>query len=186
MNTLARHALSARSGIGSLYSLASTSKLGFSTSCRCRSEDASPTDQTVSMQETLTGTTPAQIVGDASSSDRRQGGRRRPTSAPPPYADWVKGDGKQYEEAPPGRGPFWIDSVPFPLNKSFDPPPPVSHRTRQQMWHMHLSDTTNTVRTLSGKFGISMDRVHAILRLQALEAEWTKDVSTMRVGTFFT
>lgn len=99
---------------------------------------------------------------------------------PPPYEEWIKGDGKMFEEAPPGHGPFWIGNTPFPLNPSFDPPPPLSQKNKRMIWNLHQTDPKNSVRALSGKFGVSMERVQAVLRLQALEAEWRKDVSGIR------
>lgn len=129
------------------------------------------------MQQTQTQLTPPRIVGDRGAS--QGGGRRPPRSAPalPPYSDWVRAEGRNYKEAPPGQGPFWIGATPFPLNPSFDPPPPIAQKQKKAIWDLHRNDTDNTVRALSSKFGITMERIHAILRLQALEVEWTKKVS---------
>ncbi|UZJ51228.1 hypothetical protein CBS101457_000548 [Exobasidium rhododendri] len=191
---LSRSSLPLRAGFKTC--IASTSKQSFATSSVCCAENQSTTSQTPSMQSTQTQMTPPSFRGRRSegpSSNERQGdrrperqggrqqegggGRRRPARVsplPPPYKEWFSGEGKQYEDAPPGRGPFWIGETPFPLNPSFDPPPPLSQRQKQSIWTLHSSDPANTIRVLSGKFGISMERIHAILRLQALESEWTK------------
>lgn len=101
----------------------------------------------------------------------------------PPYSEWIKGPGRAFEDEPKGRGPFWIGSTPFPLNPTFNPPPPVSQEVRDSMWLLHVKDPkTNTVRSLSSRFGVQMDRVEAILRLMALENEWGRDVSARSLG----
>jgi hypothetical protein len=47
------------------------------------------------------------------------------------------------------------------------------------MWKLHRADATkNSVRALSGRFGIPMERTLAVLRLMALEDEYRKEVST--------
>jgi Eukaryotic mitochondrial regulator protein len=67
---------------------------------------------------------------------------------------------------------------PFPLNPSFNPPPPVNARFRDELWKLHSENPqANNVRALSSRFSIGPDRVLAILRLKALEKEMTADVS---------
>lgn len=172
---LSRSMQSMRGGIR--VCMASTSKQGIATSSSCLSEDTPPTSMTSSMQQTQTQLTFPKIVGGGGAA--AQGGGRRALRSPPalpPYPDWVQGQGKQYEEPPPGIGPFWIGATPFPLNPSFDPPPPISQSQKKVIWDLHRNDPNNTIRVLSGKYGISMERIQAILRLQALEAEWTEEV----------
>lgn len=195
---LSRSSRSLRAGLQTC--VASTSKQGFATSSLWRSEDTAASS-TPSLQDSQAQSTPPIIRGGRSEGQSsrsfagererrpdRQGGRpqggggRRPVrSSPilPPYQEWFSGDGKQYEEAPPGRGPFWIGDTPFPLNPSFDPPPPLSRDQKLTIWKLHSSDPENSIRVLSGKFGISMERIRAILRLQALESEWTQEVSKL-------
>lgn len=118
---------------------------------------------------------------NASFSGSGGGGRKgRPQrSAPlPPYPEWIAGQGKAYETAPTGKGPFWIASTPFPLNPTFNPSPPLSQQVRNLMWTLHSQDPeTNSVRALSGRFGTAMERVTAVLRLKALEREHVQLVS---------
>lgn len=127
--------------------------------------------------------TSAQTCAEPSSSSTSspsRGRKPRPQRANvlPPYPEWVSGQGKAYESAPVGRGPFWIGSTPFPLNPTFNPPPPLSQAVRDQMWSLHSQNpSANSVRVLSGRFGVQMERVTAVLRLKALEHEFVKKVS---------
>ncbi|PWN94166.1 hypothetical protein FA10DRAFT_264734 [Acaromyces ingoldii] len=124
--------------------------------------------------------TSAQTCAEPSSSSTSspsRGRKPRPQRANvlPPYPEWVSGQGKAYESAPVGRGPFWIGSTPFPLNPTFNPPPPLSQAVRDQMWSLHSQNpSANSVRVLSGRFGVQMERVTAVLRLKALEHEFVK------------
>ncbi len=65
------------------------------------------------------------------------------------------------------------------MNPYFKPPPPIGSRLRNELWKLHKFDpATNTVRALSARFSIGLDRVLAILRLKALEEEMTAEVSS--------
>ncbi|KAJ4485677.1 eukaryotic mitochondrial regulator protein-domain-containing protein [Lentinula aciculospora] len=70
----------------------------------------------------------------------------------------------------------WLgDGVPFPLNNSFLPPPPISNKQRDEMYRLYMLDPEkNSLRALSQKFHISLDRVDAILRLKGMESAWVK------------
>jgi hypothetical protein len=178
---LSRSSLPLRTGLQAC--VASTSKQGFATSSTFRAEEI-PSTSSLPGTQVGSGEESSAIQlenkGNAfptSRGDERGGGRRRGGPIPPPYPEWIKGEGRMYEDAPPGQGPFWIGSTPFPLNPSFDPSPPISQIQKKKIWSLHVSDPKNTIRVLSGKFGISMERMHAILRLQALESEWSKQVS---------
>lgn len=62
------------------------------------------------------------------------------------------------------------ESSPFPMNKSFRPPPPIHDATREMMWKLFQEDpNANSQLVLSRNFGISLKRVDAILRLKGLE-----------------
>jgi len=68
-------------------------------------------------------------------------------------------------------------SQPFPMNQSFMPPPPISDALRENIWEEFMQDPrTNNLRTLSERYGLSLKRVDAILRLKGLESAW-KEVS---------
>ncbi|KAJ3314441.1 hypothetical protein HDV04_000423 [Boothiomyces sp. JEL0838] len=58
---------------------------------------------------------------------------------------------------------------PFPMNPYFKPRPPLSNKTRQEIFDLYEEDSTKwTPRQLAEKFGISIVRVEAILRLKSL------------------
>ncbi|KAF9074981.1 eukaryotic mitochondrial regulator protein-domain-containing protein [Rhodocollybia butyracea] len=85
----------------------------------------------------------------------------------------MNGIGERYKLAQPIH---WLGSeVPFPLNKSFKPPPPISDAQRSEMYRLYMTNPqTNSVRALSQKFHISLDRVDAILRLKGMEEDFVK------------
>lgn len=113
----------------------------------------------------------------------RKGGRDRSarsslSSAPlPPYRQWLKSGAKAFRYPSPRRGPHWIGDTPFPLNSAFAPFPPVHQSVRDDMWRLHTQSPTQwTVRSLSSKFRVNMERTEAILRLKALEDVYEKEV----------
>ncbi|KAJ3276646.1 hypothetical protein HDV01_004179 [Terramyces sp. JEL0728] len=58
---------------------------------------------------------------------------------------------------------------PFPMNPYFKPQPPLSNKTRQEIFDLYEEDSTKwTLRQLADKFGISIVRTEAILRLKTL------------------
>lgn len=95
-----------------------------------------------------------------------------------PYDEWILSDARVYKQPKPGMGPNWIGDTPFPLNPSFNPPAPIRQSTKTEIWRLHASDPKQwTIRALSEKFSVGLQRTEAILRLKALEAEWTSQVS---------
>ncbi|KAJ3983296.1 eukaryotic mitochondrial regulator protein-domain-containing protein [Lentinula detonsa] len=85
----------------------------------------------------------------------------------------MKDTGRAYKLASPQN---WLGGgVPFPLNQSFIPPPPISDKQRNEMYRLYMLDPEkNSVRALSQTFHISLDRVDAILRLKGMEDAWAK------------
>lgn len=163
---------------------ASCSRRTFYQSASLQSAEPAPSSLTSSTQQAETsvesGHQHGAMGGDRSNTESNA--TRRPSSGRrdlPPYPVWRHSVGKQYEYPPPGsKGPFWIGETPFPLNPSFNPPAPVAHKTKEDMWKLHSSNpSTNNVRKLSTQFGIPVERVIAILRLMALEKEFKKEVS---------
>jgi hypothetical protein len=95
-----------------------------------------------------------------------------------PFDEWIQSDARAYKQPKPGMGPNWIGDTPFPLNPSFNPPAPVRQSTKSEIWRLHTSDpATYTIRALSDKFSVGLQRMEAILRLKALEVEWASQVS---------
>ncbi|KAL4252511.1 hypothetical protein ABKN59_002757 [Abortiporus biennis] len=92
----------------------------------------------------------------------------------PTYEQWLNSTGKQFKD--PHRPRNWIGGhVPFPLNPSFKPHPPVSDNMRSALYEQYMNDpATNSVRALSEKYSMSIARVDAILRLKGLEDHWRK------------
>ncbi|KZT73225.1 hypothetical protein DAEQUDRAFT_646590, partial [Daedalea quercina L-15889] len=71
--------------------------------------------------------------------------------------------GKLYRD--PVRPRNWIGGKPFPLNPSFKPPTPLSDRLRTQIYDEYMTNPKlYSVRVLSERYGVSIQRVDAILR----------------------
>ncbi|KAJ7216789.1 eukaryotic mitochondrial regulator protein-domain-containing protein [Mycena haematopus] len=92
---------------------------------------------------------------------------------------------KQYEHlrfAKP-RGYVEGDTTPFPMNKSFKPPIPISDAARSRIYADYMADPeTNSIRALSQRYHLSLKRVEAILRLKGLEAAYVKDNKPLQTG----
>ncbi|KAJ7684000.1 eukaryotic mitochondrial regulator protein-domain-containing protein, partial [Mycena rosella] len=79
----------------------------------------------------------------------------------------------KYKTAKPRN---WLGEVPFPMNPSFKPPPPISDAIRSRMYADYMLDPeTNSVRALSQRYHTSLKRVEAILRLKGMEAAYVKN-----------
>ena len=72
---------------------------------------------------------------------------------------------------------------PFPLNPTFNPLPPLADSIKSKIYNSYLhnillKDATDSqvVRAVSTRFGVSMDRVRAIIRLKELEKQWKDEV----------
>ncbi|WFD23176.1 hypothetical protein MEQU1_001864 [Malassezia equina] len=102
--------------------------------------------------------------------------RLLPRGPLPPYREWLKGDAERFRYPTPGQGPHWIGTTPFPLNPAFHPPPPVHQNVRDDMWKLHTENPQQwTVRSLSNKFRLSLERTESVLRLKALEEEFVQE-----------
>lgn len=69
------------------------------------------------------------------------------------------------------------------MNPSFNPLPPLADTIKERIYtayayNIRIKDATDkqVVRAVSSKFGVSMDRVRAIIRLKELEEQWRKEV----------
>ncbi|GAA5910291.1 hypothetical protein JCM8208_003498 [Rhodotorula glutinis] len=94
------------------------------------------------------------------------------------YRAWLAGEGQRFRKAVPGRT-NWIADTPFPLNPTFNPLPPLADSIKHKIYNSYLhnillKDATDSqvVRAVSTRFGVSMDRVRAIVRLKELERRW--------------
>ncbi|KAJ1026550.1 hypothetical protein NDA13_003928 [Ustilago tritici] len=123
---------------------------------------------------------PASTERNAIRRGRKSAGRGRPKMLAP-FDEWIQSDARIYKQPKPGMGPNWIGGTPFPLNPSFNPPPPVRQGTKTEIWRLHTSDPAQwTIRALSEKFSIGLQRMEAILRLKALESEWTSQAKPLQ------
>ncbi|GAA5851466.1 hypothetical protein JCM9279_001076 [Rhodotorula babjevae] len=94
------------------------------------------------------------------------------------YRAWLAGEGQRFRKPVPGRT-NWIADTPFPLNPTFNPLPPLADSIKSKIYNSYLhnillKDATDSqvVRAVSTRFGVSMDRVRAIIRLKELEKQW--------------
>ncbi|KAF8167492.1 eukaryotic mitochondrial regulator protein-domain-containing protein [Crassisporium funariophilum] len=101
-------------------------------------------------------------------------------TGPQTYRQFLEKIGFQYKHAEPQN---WLgDKVPFPMNPTFKPPPPISDVQRNTMYRLFMENPKqNNVRHLSKKFNLSLKRVTAILRLKGLEMAWLKG-KTLQTG----
>ena len=61
------------------------------------------------------------------------------------------------------------------MNPSFKPPTPVSDRLRTTIWERFVDNPeVNSVRALAERYGLSLKRIDAILRLKGMEQSWIK------------
>lgn len=152
----------------------SKARCPFSTSAIRHSADPSPLETTSSVQQSQTSEQSFRNTSASGSTSQRRG-----DGPLPEYAEWRKKQAKAFQDTPRGQGPFWLGQTPFPLNPSFQPPAPVAHSVRDTMWKLHKADSKrNSIRALSGRFSVPMERTVAILRLMALEDEFKKEVSS--------
>ncbi|KAF8575206.1 hypothetical protein K439DRAFT_1420040 [Ramaria rubella] len=84
-------------------------------------------------------------------------------------------EGVRWKDPDP-LGPKWLGGrVPFPLNPTFKPPTPLSDKLRQSIYNSHVANpVANDLHTLSTRYGISIKRIDAIIRLKQLEVQWTE------------
>ncbi|EKM83961.1 hypothetical protein AGABI1DRAFT_88779 [Agaricus bisporus var. burnettii JB137-S8] len=89
------------------------------------------------------------------------------------YKRFLSTIGAQYKYAQPNN---WLGGdVPFPMNPSFRPPPPISDAIRQEIYNQFMTDPVeNSVRKLAIRYTLAFKRVDAILRLKGLEHSWYK------------
>ncbi|KAJ3575228.1 hypothetical protein NP233_g1224 [Leucocoprinus birnbaumii] len=87
------------------------------------------------------------------------------------YEKFLSTTGAKFRLAKPNN---WLGGdVPFPMNPSFKPPPPLSDALRQQIYNEYMQDPVeNSVRILSQRYSLSLKRIDAILRLKGLEHSW--------------
>ena len=94
------------------------------------------------------------------------------------FVRWVSGHGKQYVDVARAPGTTnYLDgkSHPFPLNPMFRPKPPISDTVKDGVVQDWQSGTG--LRQISTKYGVTLERVEAILKLKQIRDRWTGQVS---------
>ncbi|KAJ2721642.1 hypothetical protein GGI07_003826 [Coemansia sp. Benny D115] len=107
---------------------------------------------------------------DADAAETPTRGRKK-TERALGYKGWLLTEGKRYKQPTPGRTAY-VGGLnrPFPLNPFFRARPPVPDSTKEAIYASYLKDPVkNTPRVLGQKFGISIVRAEAILKLKAIE-----------------
>lgn len=88
---------------------------------------------------------------------------------------WLQAEGTRFA-TPTASGTNYVGAVPFPMNPLFKPTPPISNFAKDEIYRMHMQDSTKwTPRQLGTEYNISIKRVEAILRLKHLEKEMIAD-----------
>ncbi|KAL8286397.1 hypothetical protein RQP46_004414 [Phenoliferia psychrophenolica] len=103
------------------------------------------------------------------------------------YRAWLNGEGAKFRAALHGRT-NWIGDTPFPMNPTFSPLPPLADVVKTKIYNAYIINLISTpgatdsvvVRAVSQKFGVSMDRVRAIIRLKELEKRWKDEGRTLQ------
>ncbi|KAF8913237.1 eukaryotic mitochondrial regulator protein-domain-containing protein [Gymnopilus junonius] len=100
---------------------------------------------------------------------------------PSTYREFMEKIGYKYQFAKPRQ---WLEhDTPFPMNPSFKPPPPISDYAKDVMFSKFIADPMiNNPRKLSQRYGVSLKRVDAILRLKGMERHWTKTDKPLQTG----
>ncbi|KAI8084459.1 eukaryotic mitochondrial regulator protein-domain-containing protein [Halteromyces radiatus] len=87
------------------------------------------------------------------------------------FHEWAQSIGSRYTRPAEGTTNY-LGMTPFPKNPLFQPRPPLSDAKREEIYQLYVSDPEVwTIRQLAGKFGYSLKRVEAILKLKASEKE---------------
>ena len=74
------------------------------------------------------------------------------------------------------------DLRPYPLNRDFRSQPVLSQELREQI-HELIADRGVDLKSVSAAFGVDIRRVAAVVRLMAVEKQWTTEVSAMSFGS---
>ncbi|KAJ2850358.1 hypothetical protein IWW36_001975 [Coemansia brasiliensis] len=86
------------------------------------------------------------------------------------FNGWLKTEGAAFKDMRAGNVNYVGVKYPFPLNPFFRPRPPVSDSIKEAIYSNYLKDPVKvTPRFLADKYGISIKRVEAIIKLKAIE-----------------
>ncbi|GAA6028109.1 hypothetical protein JCM8097_001875 [Rhodosporidiobolus ruineniae] len=149
------------------------------------------------LEEASTSSSTAATADNASSADTGaleivQAAKETPSAPAGPqgkgFTAWLNGEGLRFKKPIKGRT-NWIGETPFPLNPTFNPLPPLADSIKSKIYNAYvhnilLKDATDSqvVRAVSSRFGVSMDRVRAIIRLKELEKSWKDEGRALQTG----
>ncbi|KAJ1871667.1 hypothetical protein LPJ55_003730 [Coemansia sp. RSA 990] len=86
------------------------------------------------------------------------------------FSGWLNTEGAVFKDMKAGSPHYVGGKYPFPLNPFFRPRPPVSDKIKEAIYSNYLEDPVQvTPRFLADKYGISIKRVEAIIKLKAIE-----------------
>lgn len=102
---------------------------------------------------------------------RKKGSGREISEQTPGYRGWLETEGDpKYKDAKSGQNNYVGGNRPFPLNPWFRPRAPVPNSKKEVIYAEYLKNPlNNTPRVLGEKFGLSIHRVEAIIKLKAIE-----------------
>ncbi|KAL1748933.1 eukaryotic mitochondrial regulator protein-domain-containing protein [Schizophyllum fasciatum] len=134
----------------------------------CHAEDAAPPPQN---EPALADSAPPEAAAEARRElPKDDDGEQH---IPRTYKEFMQTVGQKYRDVDINNKNNWLSAdklSPFPMNPSFRPPPPISDGKKELMWTLfHQDPDANSQLALSRKFGVSLKRVDAILRLKGLE-----------------
>jgi Eukaryotic mitochondrial regulator protein len=70
----------------------------------------------------------------------------------------------------------WRTLMPFPLNQNFKSEPVLSEEFREIIY-LKVVEEKMPVRSVSAEYGVSMERVGAVVRMKQMERDWVQQVS---------
>ncbi|BGO98088.1 hypothetical protein RTG_01289 [Rhodotorula toruloides ATCC 204091] len=162
--------------------VASAPARAFASSSRRAAEESANPDADTSSSAAQAGPAAGQDGGAAPTEEIKPGTKIT-------YSKWMRtSEAQRYRRPTPGK-PNWIGETPFPMNPSFNPLPPLADTIKERIYtayayNIRIKDATDkqVVRAVSSKFGVSMDRVRAIIRLKELEEQWRKEGKALQTN----
>lgn len=118
------------------------------------------------------------------------------------FFNWVDGPGAVFKQADDG-GPKYLSAYdkytwerkepgaggninmnPYPLNRAFKSQPVLSDQMREEIYR-RVQIEGQSIRQVSAKLAVSLERVAAVVRLKAVEKEWADSVSISLFPFYF-
>ena len=94
------------------------------------------------------------------------------------FREWMATQSSKYRNAPE-EGPLYLggESQPFPLNPQFRPRRPLSEVQKNKIFDQWKKTSSSQLGTICAKYGISLKRLEAVVRLKLFEADFKKSHS---------